>query len=424
MTASSPGAPRRQVSSWVLYDLANTIFAFAVIGLYFPTWLEHMDLADSVLAGVQMAAAAVVVFLGPWSGARTDATGRRLPTLIFTTLVAVAATGLLGTGPVALTVALLWLAVVAVNTGSVVYDAMLGDIVTPEKRGWVSGVGVGVGYFGSFIGLGLGYLTFEVLDLGYAATFRVLALGFLVFALPTFIFIRETGTGSGGPVPGVRTVIARLIASWRLATHHEGVVRFLVGRFFYTDAINTLIGGFLTLFVIRELGFTQNQINLLLLSAIAAAVVGGLGAGRIMRRVAPLTLLRFVLVVWMVALASGIVANVTGWHVIAWFIGPLGGLALGSTWSADRVVMLRISPPQHLGEFYGLYGTVGRFATIFGPLIWALIVDGLGLSRNWAMGSLAAFVAIGLWILRKVDDTPRVWIPEAGISEIPDPGRT
>lgn len=421
MTAQSSRS-RLQVWAWVIYDLANTIFAFAVIGLYFPTWMEHMDLPDSVLAGVQMSAAAVVIFLGPWSGARTDATGRRLPTLIVTTLVAVAATGLLDTGPIPMTVVLLWVAVVAVNTGSVVYDALLGVVADPQDRGWVSGLGVGVGYFGSFIGLGLGYLTFEILGLGYANTFRVLALGFLLFSLPTFVFIREPFRRPATEVPGLRRIVARLVKSWRLAREHEGVVRFLVGRFFYTDAINTLIGGFLTLFVIRELGFTQNQINLLLLSAISAAVIGGLGAGRLLRLISPLTMLRIVLVVWIIAILTGILANVTDLHFLAWIIGPLGGLALGGTWSADRVVMLRISPPRHLGEFYGLYGTVGRFATIVGPLVWAVIVDRMGLGRNWAMASLAGFVAIGLWVLRKVDDTPRAWSPD--LSESRDPDRT
>lgn len=394
---------RFQVGSWVLYDLANTIFAFAVVGLYVPSWLEDNNLADSVLAGVQIAAAAVVVFLGPWSGARTDATGRRLPTLVFTTLIAVGATATLGWGPVALTVIMLWAAIVAVNTGSVVYDALLPVVAPPDQRGWVSGLGVGIGYFGSFIGLGLGFVTFEILELGYPSTFAVLALGFLLFAIPTFLFIREPTPTMVSPAPGISTLLRGMVASWRLAAQHPGVIRFLVGRFFYTDAINTLIGGFLTLFVIRELGFTTTQLNLLLLSAIAGAVVGGLGAGRVLRNTDPLKLLRLVLVVWMVALACGIVANVTGVTAIAWVIGPLGGLCLGSTWASDRMVMLRISPPEHIGEFYGLYGTVGRFATIVGPLIWALIVDAMGLGRNWAMAALGGFVACGLIILGKVE---------------------
>ena len=43
--------------------------------------------------------------------------------------------------------------------------------------------------------------------------------------------------------------------------------------------------------------------------------------------------------------------------------------------------MLQLSPPRYLGQFYGLYAMVGRFAAIIGPLLWSVVVDGLGLGR-------------------------------------------
>jgi UMF1 family MFS transporter len=414
MTGHRAGPDRWSVGSWVLYDLANTIFALGVIGLYFPDWLTSVGQPDSSLALVEAGAGALVIFLAPWAGARSDVRGSRVPTLIATTLFAVGATATLAAGPVLWSLVLLGVALVAFNVGSVVYDALLVDVSTKHNRGRVSGLGVGVGYFGSFIGLGLGLLTLDFLGWSYAATFRVLAIGFLVFALPAFFFIEERGGADDAPLPRIRDVAGKLVASWRLASRYDGLVRFLVGRFLYTDAINTLIGGFLTIFVIQELGLDRQFVTALLGVAITAAILGALVAGRLVERLGPLRVLRSVLVLWMVAIGAGVAAAVTGHTGLAWAIGPLGGVALGSTWTADRVVMTRIASPRHLGEFYGLYATVGRFATILGPLTWALIVDGLGLGRQAAMSALIGFVALGWWALRKVDDSERVW-PEVDL---------
>ncbi|HXV71134.1 MAG TPA: MFS transporter [Acidimicrobiia bacterium] len=418
--AGRPG--RLATASWVIYDLANTIFALGVVGLYFSDWLVSENHPDSYLALVQAAAAAVVIFLAPWAGARSDVLGRRVPTLVATTLIAVAATAVLATGPVWLTLFMLWSAVVAVNTGSVVYDALLVDVSTERTRGKISGYGVGVGYLGSFIGLGLGFLALDVLDWGYPGAFRLIAGAFLVFALPAFFFVHERPGVADAELPTMGDLVMRLARSWRAAGDYDGVVRFLVGRFFYTDAINTLIGGFLAIFVIDELGLDRSFFMVLLGVAITAAVIGGLGSGRFIETHGPLRVLRFVLVMWMVAIASGIVAAVTGFTDIAWVIGPVGGLALGATWSADRVVMIRVSPPRRLGEFYGLYATVGRFATILGPLVWAVIVDVLDLPRTAAMGALIAFIAIGWSILRRVDDSLRQWPADDQLMPRPIPG--
>lgn len=409
MTSAEAPPSRISVTSWVVYDLANTIFALGVVGVYFSDWLVSRDLPDSALSLVQVGAAAIVVFLAPWVGARSDVKGTRVPALRTTTLIAVAATAMLATGPVALTLVMLWVAVIAVNTGSVVYDALLVDVSTQATRGRISGLGVGVGYLGSFIGVGIGVVTLEVLAWTHAATFRVIALAFLAFAIPAFLFIDERGGRADDPLPHIRDVARRLIHSWRTATRYEGVTRFLVGRFFYTDAINTLIGGFLAIFVLQELELDRSFFTTLMIVAITAAIFGGLGAGWFIERFGPLRVLRLVLILWMVAMASGIAAAVTGLTDLAWIIGPLGGIALGATWASDRVVMTRVSPPRHLGEFYGLYATVGRFATIAGPLVWAIIVDGLGLGRNLALGALIFFVFTGWWILRKVDDRNRDW---------------
>ena len=92
----------------------------------------------------------------------------------------------------------------------------------------------------------------------------------------------------------------------------------------------------------------------------------------------------------------------------------IAGLALGGTWASDRPFMLRLTPPSRVGEFYGLYNMVGRFAAVTGPFLWAAIVGWVFRGRPQigqpvAVASLAVLVVVGYLILRPVSDAPRDW---------------
>jgi MFS-type transporter involved in bile tolerance (Atg22 family) len=89
----------------------------------------------------------------------------------------------------------------------------------------------------------------------------------------------------------------------------------------------------------------------------------------------------------------------------ALLLGAAGGVALAGLWASDRPYMAALSPVEFYGEFYGLYGTVGRFATLFGPALWAIIVDGLDLPRTVALGSLIVALVAARLVLQRV---PRV----------------
>ena len=368
-----------------------------MVGLYIPSWLHDSGLPDSALAITEATAGAAVMVLAPWIGRRNDRTSRRLPALGVTTALAVLATAGLASFSPTVTLLLLGVGLIGVNSGSAVYDSLLPTVSDPTTRARTSGLGVGIGYLGSFVGLGLGLVAFEILDAGYATTFRLLALGFALFSIPIFLWVREQPTISS-EVDSLNP-FQSLTAAWRKAARTPGVVRFLVGRFLYTDAINTLIGGFLALFVLTELGLSTGQVNNLLGVAIVAAIGGGLGGGRLTRQLGARRALRFVLLVWVAALGLGAFTAAVGVTWLIWVVGVLGGLALGATWTADRVLMLELSPPEHVGEFYGLYATVGRFATILGPLLWATVVDVLEWGRTAALLILAGFILGGWWVV-------------------------
>ncbi|NIA24431.1 MAG: MFS transporter [Gammaproteobacteria bacterium] len=394
---------RASTISWVMYDLANTIFALAVGSRYFSVWVVREQGATDAHFGYATAIAMVIViFLAPWIGARSDHVGRRKPALIAATVVTVGATALLTTVGLYPSLALYIVGQIGFTLGSVVYDAMLPDVSTEQNRGRVSGLGVGVGYLGSFIAIATGMVMLE--RFGYGPLFRTLAALFLLFALPAFFLLKERPRAhqSDHP-PQLIGSLQHLFHAWQRARQFPGVTRFLIGRFLYADAANTAFL-FVSIFAITEMGFSDRQTDLLALAAIVSAVLGSLLAGRIVDVIGPRKVLHGAIYTWSAAVAVAVLAAVSGHGSFGWFVGVLGGIAAGATWTSDRVYMARLSPPEHYGEFYGLYATVGRFATLLGPLVWALVTVTLGWGRIVAIATLLLFFASSRLILAGVPE--------------------
>ncbi|MCC7024260.1 MAG: MFS transporter [Thermomicrobiales bacterium] len=409
MAADDAGAfapSRKGVAGWILYDLGNTLFSQNMISNYFPVWVVGvMGGSDSQISLVNTVTMALMLGIGPWIGALSDRLPRRLPLLVVMTTGCCLLTAFVG-GGLAASLAIFLVANLLFQAGLVIYDALLPAVSTPENRGRVGGAAVGLGYLGSIIGLGIGFL---VLGSGndYQTLFRITAAGFLALALPCFLWVREPPRPIEpvAPLTAARVAFQDVFAILRRARAYPDLVRFLVGRAFYAEAANT-IGIFMAVYLTIQLGFTSVEKDRLLLVAILAAVGGGFWWGRVVDRIGPRDALMRVLIVWSVALAL-IAATGFGLAPDAWLwgIAPLAGFALGGTWAADRPLMIGLAPPEYLGQFYGLYALAGRFAALVGPLIWALVVDGLGWGRPTALLVLLGFVLLAIVILRPLPST-------------------
>jgi UMF1 family MFS transporter len=283
-------------------------------------------------------------------------------------------------------------------------------VSTAETRGRVSGLGVAVGYAGSALALGIG--AYLLPRTGYAGVFRALAVAFLLFAFPAFVWIRERPRNKGvGRAPSVGASPAIMVRAWAEAARYPGVVRFLIGRFMYTDAINTVFL-FNAVFARLELGFTNGQTDRLALVGIVAAGLGAAVAGRFVDSLGPKRVLNAALYSQLAGLVAAVTAAVSGVTALGWLVGVFGGAGIGAAWASDRVFMTRLSPPELLGEFFGLYAAVGRFATVLGPLVWALVADWLGLGRTAALATLGVFIVAARVVLQSVSDASAVAPPQ------------
>ena len=395
---------KKSLFSWLLFDLANTVYAFIIPGLYFSVWLvSEKGWTDQQLGLATSTAMIIVAILGPWIGRKSDSSQGKKKILFFMTLICIISTFLLGTFSVETSVLLFIFSLIGFNLGSVVYDALLVSVSNEENRGKISGLGVAFGYTGSLIGFGVATLL-QNMGYSYIEIFKSVAILFLFFSLPAFIFIEEKITSDIKIKINIFNSITVVINSWKHSRQYEGLTRFLVGRFFYADAINTLISGLLAVYLVEEVGLTPADSQSILALAIVVSIIGGYIFGKAADIYGPRKLILISILCWMISLSLAIIATEFDQLWLIYVTGVLGGFNIGGIFAVDRVFMTRLSPERHLGEFYGLYSTVGRFATILGPILWGLIVNSLGLGRNVAMGSLILLLAISYYIINGVSD--------------------
>ena len=122
---------------------------------------------------------------------------------------------------------------------------------------------------------------------------------------------------------------------------------------------------------------------------------------------------------------GGISLGVAGTVGFAMFVlaGAVLGSGLGGVQVSDRVLMVRLSPPEKLGEFFGLYGLVGKGSQVIGQLLFGVILllfqPVLGVAAyQLAVLSLLGTMLFGAWLIRPVSDR---WTGSGELDPLPAP---
>lgn len=390
------------ITSWSLYDFANTIFSMNIISLYFPLWVTVDKGGADILYGVALSSSMILVaFSMPLLGVFSDRMGRRVPLLVFLTLLSVICTGLIGISN-QLIIGLIFfvLANYGYHAALVPYDALLPQVSRGFSVGKVAGIGVALGYVGAISGIVM--VKPFVVEAGRGAAFLPTALLFLLFALPCF-FVKEEKKVKSEIFKGtLRKEFLQIKETLLNTRKYPGLLSFLIANFLYCDAVNTVIA-FMSVYAHQVVGFSDSMIRTLLIISTSFAVGGSLIFGWVTDRLGAKKTLVLVLWVWIVGLGVAITSFSA---FVFWMVGPLVGIALGGTWVSARALVLDLSPPEKIGEIYGLYNMGGKFGFILGPLVWGgivLLFEDLGILKyRIAVASLLFFVLGGLYLLRKV----------------------
>lgn len=414
MTAATAGRDRRATIAWCLFDFANSAYTTLIITVAFAVYFRQVvvnaddNRADQLWGLANFLAMLLVAVSSPVLGALADYSGLRKRFLILTTLLSVAATVALarvGPGDITLAMAAFVVGTAAFEAGYVFYNSFLPDVSTPETVGRISGWAWGIGYIGGLLCLAAckPWLD-QPLDgpagvAAYQFSFVIVAAWFLLFSLPAFLWLRESPPQ--GQIQRWRDYAPSGFERVRQTLTHVRAYRqtakYIVASLLFTDGITTVVS-FAGIYATTTIGFSNQEMVLLFLLLNVVAFPGSLAAGFLADRIGAKRTLVLTLVLWVAVVITA--AASTG-KTMFWIMACGAALGMGSTQAVGRSFMSQISPATRQAEFFGFYVLSGKFASMFGPLLFGSVSHWSGSQRLAVISILPFFLAglaLTLWI--------------------------
>ncbi len=372
-----------RLSSWALYDFANTIFSAVVLTVYFPLYLTSLSGSRALLGAATTGSMILAGLVTPWVGALSDKTGHTKRYLTASTLFCVLALGILSffhrPGPLIL---FFIISCFFYHASLVFYNALLPVAAPPEKQGFASGLGTGLGYLGVVCALPVMNLVDKAA--GMTGVFLTTGLLFILFSLPLFSFVPERRVEAPEPFRGKTFLVEwqQIFKTVRELPQNPKLLFFLCGNFFLVDAVNSVIF-WLSVYTRDVFHPTQDQIILVLMGLNVSAFAAGILCGFLSDRFKSMHIL-------ILSAASLLTTLVLLTRPLSFpvFIGVCfvgGSFALSGVWTAGRKALLELVPSDQTGKYFGLYGLTTKIS-VLGSLFYGMAAD------VWGMRE-------GLWVL-------------------------
>jgi MFS transporter, UMF1 family len=251
------------------------------------------------------------------------------------------------------------------------------------------------------------------------------AIWYVVFVLPMFLFTPDTPRKSGAPLAAIKTSLATLKHTFDNLHQYQNVGLFLLASLLYMDALSAVFS-FGGIYAASTFGWNVPQIGLfaiiLILVGAMSAFLGGFLDDKFGARA--------VIVVSLVMLIVGALGALSVSREAVLFIVPahlpspngpqfgnineqtylafclLIGASMGPLQTASRSLMARLSPPDRLSEFFGLFAFSNRATAFSAQLAVGFATQLLG-DQRLGISVLLAFLLPGLWLMLKVEEPRR-----------------
>ena len=453
-TGGDSAAPRRAtpaaVASWVMFDWSTqpffTLVTTFVFAPYFAAHLAPTPVAGQAMWGYTTGAAGLIIAVSsPVLGAVADATGARKPWIAVFSIMLVAGSSALWwaapgvEGAIAIALVAFVVGTIGAEFATVFNNAMMPDLVDEDRLGRLSGTGWAVGYVGGLVSLAitLGLLVGSpetgrtllgaapILGLdparfeGDRASGPLTAIWYVIFVTPLFLFVpdvpRRMRLG-----PAIWTGCRALIGTLSGLRRHANATRYLVAHMIYTDGLVGLFA-FGAIYAAGTFGWTSIELGLFGILLLVTGTIGALLGGRLDDRLGPKHVITGSLVILIVA-SLGIL-SVDREH-IAFFIpvaaptaggglfasagekaylvlGAAIGAVAGPLQAASRTLLVKVSPPGRMTEFFGLYALSGKVTSFVGPLTVGALTALSG-SQRIGISVLLVFFIVGVVVLAGV----------------------
>lgn len=377
----------RPVLAWALYDWANSAFATTVMAGLFPVFYsalsQDISTRDSQFwFNITLATSSILIAIAaPILGAIADHGGSRkrfLATFAMLGIIMSASLAWVGSGRWWVGLIIYGLGQVGFSGANIFYDSMLVDIADEEDLDVVSGYGYALGYLGG----GLLFLVnvlmvtkpqlfgFASVATALAASFISVAVWWAMFSIPLLLTIKQHRCDALGVGGAIKSGWHELRQTGNQIRKQKVLLLFLAGYWLYIDGVGT-VSKMAVFFADRVLALPRSSLITALLVTQFVAFPAALFFGWLGKKIGAKSGILIGLAVY-----TGAVFYAWGWMDSGADFYKLAvaiGLVQGGVQSLSRSLFARLIPPGQTVKYFGLFNMVGKFASIFGPLLMAIV---------------------------------------------------
>jgi len=428
----------KEVFAWSMYDFANqpftTLIVTFIFGKFFVEVLAENEIVGTSLWSFGIAITAIFVsFLSPLLGALADSGGYRKLFLIVSTYLCVLATiGLFFFQPDQLftfgyidihvsTLALIVfiIANIGFEFGTVFCNSYLSDLSTNKNIGKISGYAWGLGFVGGLLSLAFSLGLFDVSNNPDNVRYinLLVAVWFVVFSLPTFIYLKDRKPQRGFK-QHFKSSLNSLFSTFSNISSHKSIVKFLIARLFYNDALVTIFafGGVYA----GHIGFDFLEVLILGVVLNISACIGSFLFGYLEDKIGVFRMLSITLWVLFFSVLLAFFApffdcnrlfclppelkHIINPKTLFWIAGIFIGLMQGPNQSGSRSLMAQLTPESKKNEFFGFYAFSGKATSFVGPLFFGILTSAFG-TQQAGLLIVVLFFLLGILFFRSLKST-------------------